>query len=76
MAGELRSLAGEAGVVLHAVPVERASLMGLGEQFHYLIRRSFKRLKFENPSISDELLLDVACKAHDDSAGINGLVPT
>lgn len=76
MAGELQNWAGEAGVGLHAVAVERASLMGLKEQIHYPIRRSFKKLKLGNPSISDEILLDVPCKAYHDSAEINGPVST
>lgn len=76
VAGEVQVWAGEAGVVLHAVGVERASSMGLGEQIHHPLRRSFLKLKSENPNVSDELLLDVAVKAHNDSSGLNGLVPT
>lgn len=76
VAAEVQVWAGEAGVVLHAVGVERASSMGLGEQIHHPLRRSFLKLKSENPTISDELLLDVAVKAHNDSGGLNGLVPT
>lgn len=68
--------AGEAGVVLHAEGVKRASSMGLGELIHHHLRRSFLKLKSENPKISDEIFLDVALKAHTDFSGLNGLVPT
>lgn len=76
IAADVQKWAGEAGVILHAVGVERASSMGLGEQVHHPLRRSFLKLRSENPAVSDELLLDVAVKAHNDSSGLNGLVPT
>lgn len=76
VAAEVQAWAGEAGVVLHAVGVERASSMGLGEQIHHPLRSSFLKLKSENPTVSDELLLEVAVKSHNDSSGLNGLVPT
>lgn len=50
--------------------------MGLGEQIHQPLCRSFSKLKSENPAVSDELLLEFAVKSHKDSSGRNGLVPT
>lgn len=76
VAAEVQLRAGEASVVLHAVGVETASSMGLGEQIHYPLRRSYLKLRSENPRFSDELLLNVVVKAHNDSGGLNGIVPT
>lgn len=49
--------------------------MGLGEQVHHPICSTFLKLRLEDNGASDELLLNIACKAHNDSSGLNGLVP-
>lgn len=62
MAGDLQQLAGEARFVLH-------SSVSLGEQVHHQLRQTLKNLKLENPLVTDNILLDVVCKAHNDSEG-------
>ena len=72
----MQKWAGEAGVTLHPVAVESPSSLGLGERIHSPLRKTVARLRRENPSTPLAMLLQVACKAHNDSAGIDGLVPT
>jgi hypothetical protein len=50
--------------------------MGIGERIHSPLRRSYLKLRQEHPNMSKDLLLDAAVKAHNDTSGVNGLVPT
>lgn len=76
VATSLQHWAGEAGITLYPVAVEASSSMGTGERIHGPLRRTVQKLRLENPTVSLDMLLDVATKAHNDSAGVNGLVPT
>jgi hypothetical protein len=76
MSKEFQSWSAEAGISCHPIAVEQASSMGIGERIHGPLRRTFLKLKLQHPTAPKELLLDVALKGYNDSAGINGLVPT
>jgi hypothetical protein len=68
--------AGEAGITCHPVATEQANSMGIGERIHSPLRRTYLKLRQEHPNMSKDLLLDAAVKAHNDTSGVNGLVPT
>jgi Reverse transcriptase (RNA-dependent DNA polymerase) len=72
-------------MVIHLIfaPVESHSSLGLVERMHGPIRNIYKKLMLERPSNPDqrrvkpkELLLAAATKALNDTAGVQGLVPT
>lgn len=50
--------------------------MGVCERYHEPLRRIFKKIVFETPSISPLLALSSACKAMNDTMGPEGFVPT
>lgn len=72
----MQQWAGEAGIVLHTVPVDHPSAMSLGEQIHEPIKKVFQKHRLKNLRVSGELFLEVVVKRHVDSSGINGVVPT
>jgi hypothetical protein len=76
MSKEFQSWSAEAGISCHPIAVVQASSMGIGERIHRPLRRTFLKLKLLHPTAPKELLLDMALKGYNDSAGINGLVPT
>jgi hypothetical protein len=67
---------GEAGITCHPVATEQANSMGIGKRIHSPLRRTYLKLRQEHPNMSKDLLLDAAVKAHNDTSGVNGLVPT
>jgi hypothetical protein len=73
---EFQKWAGKACIPCHPVATEQAKSMGIGERIHSLLRRTYLRLRQEHPNMSKGLLLDAAVKAHNDTSGVNGLVPT
>lgn len=64
------------GIVLHSVVAENSRSVGLGESVHYSTQRTYLRLKHDNPTADHQHFLHVAVTAHNDCAGIDGLVPT
>jgi hypothetical protein len=63
------------------VPVEAINTMGLVERYHKPLCQAYKIIddKFKdnsNGSIPKALILQMAVKAVNDTAGYNGLVPT
>ena len=59
------------------MPVEAYWSIGKVERYHAPIRRAFDIFDSElGPSITDEAKLQMACKAVNDTAGPDGLVPT
>ena len=50
--------------------------MGKGETYHSFLRRIYNIAKDEHPGVENELVLSMAVKALNDTAGPEGLVPT
>src|SRR5271154_2301917 len=59
-----------------AVPVEAHWSVGLVERAHPALQRAYQIITEECPDIQKELALQMAVKAVNDTAGLNGLVPT
>ena len=73
---EFRSDAKAMSVHVHEVPVEAHNSVGKVERYHAPLRRAYSILRAELPDASQEIFLQMAIKAINDSAGPNGLVPT
>jgi len=58
------------------VPVEAHNSVGKVERYHAPLRRAYEIISFELKGASEELILQMAVKAVNDSAGPDGLVPT
>jgi hypothetical protein len=76
MSKEFQSWSAEAAISCHPIAVEQSSSMGISKRIYGPLRRTFLKLKLQHPTVPKELLLDMALKGYNDSAGINGLVPT
>ncbi|KAI0992456.1 hypothetical protein K3495_g15729, partial [Podosphaera aphanis] len=57
-------------------PVEAHHSLGRVERYHIPLRRVYKIISEEDPSLSKEMKLQMALKALNDTVGPNGLVPT
>jgi len=73
---EFRSSAKAMSIQVHEVPVEAHNSVGKVERYHAPLRRAYRILKAELNGTSDEIILQMAVKAVNDSAGPDGLVPT
>jgi hypothetical protein len=58
------------------VPVKAHNSVGKVERYHTLLRRAYEIISLELNGASEELVLQMAVKAVNDSAGPDGLVPT
>ena len=73
---EFRQLAGTMLIKVTAVLVEAHNSIRKVERYYSPIRRAFKILKAEMPGTDDNVILQIAFKAINDTAGPNGIVPT
>jgi hypothetical protein len=73
---EFKQLANSVGTDLKAVPVEAHHSIGVVERYHTPIRRAFKIIQLECPELNQDMQLQMAVKAINDTAGPDGLVPT
>ena len=75
---EFRHLAKSMAIEVKEVPVESHHSIGLVERYHAPLRRAYEILEDElnNEQIDKDMILQMAVKAVNDSAGPNGLVPT
>ncbi len=74
---EFRHNAKSMAIDVKEVPVEAHHSVGKVERYHAPLRRAFKIISNElNDKTSDEIILQMAVKAINDSAGPNGLIPT
>jgi len=73
---EFRSCAKAMSIEIQEVPVEAHNSVGKVERYHGPLRRAFNILKSELPDLDDELILQMAVKAVNDTAGPDGIVPT
>jgi hypothetical protein len=74
---EFKSTARTMGIVCREVPVEAHWSIGKVERYHAPLRRAYEIFDNElKGKVSDEQKLQMACKAINDTAGPDGLVPT
>jgi di/tripeptidase len=77
-ATEFKQLASSMSIEVKEVPVEAHNSVGLVERYHALLRRAYEIMKEElkDEHIDKEIILQMAVKAVNDSAGPDGIVPT
>jgi hypothetical protein len=63
------------GVTIKLSPVESYNSLGQNERLHRPLRRCFRKIKNDIPSLPDDVSLRVAIKAINDNVGPNGLIP-
>ena len=64
------------GIDLRVSGIESHNSLGLGERYHSPLRRIFRKLKHEAPSLDNGLILRLATKAMNDTVGPEGYVPS
>ena len=70
-----RHLLQSVGIKRHDSGVESHNALGVGEKYHDFLRRIFRKVRSEHPSIPAEDCLSLAVSAMSNTAGPNGLVP-
>jgi hypothetical protein len=75
---EFKQLARLMAIIVKEVPVEAHNSIGLVERYHGPLRRSYEIIceELKDEHIDKDMILQMAVKAVNDSAGPNGLVPT
>jgi hypothetical protein len=73
---EFRQHASSLNIDIKEVPVEAHNSIGKIERYHGPLRRAYEILTAELPSTNKEIVLQMAIKAINDSAGPDGIVPT
>jgi len=73
---EFRQQAKAMAIKVKEVPVEAHNSVGKVERYHTPLRRAYEIISLELNGASEELVLQMAVKAVNDSAGPDGLVPT
>jgi hypothetical protein len=73
---EFKQLANSVGTRVKIVPVEAHHSIGLVERYHGPIRRAYETITAEIRDIDNDMALQMAFKAVNDTAGPNGLIPT
>lgn len=63
-------------MAVEITPIESSNSMGIGERYHAPLRRIFLKIQHDSPGTDKELILAIANKAMNDTAGPEGLVPT
>ncbi|POS82075.1 hypothetical protein EPUL_006366, partial [Erysiphe pulchra] len=64
------------GIETKEIPVESANSMGIVERYHKPLRRAYSIIKEETKSTDKNLILQMAIKAINDTAGLDGIIPT
>ncbi len=72
---EFRQNAAALSSIVKEVPVEAHWSIGIVERYHAVLRRAF-RIIVQEISTTNEMALQMSCKAVNDTAGPDGLVPT
>ena len=73
---EFRQQTKAMAIEVKEVPVEAHNSVGKVERYHAPLRRAYEIISSELEDASEELILQMAVKAVNDSAGPDGLVPT
>ena len=63
-------------IQLQVTGIESHNSLSAGETYHAVLRRCYNKIRTDFPKLSDELLLAMATKAMNDTAGPSGLIPT
>jgi di/tripeptidase len=75
---EFKQVASSMSIEVKEVPVEAHNSVGLVERYHAPLRRAYEMLREElkDEHVDREMILQMAVKAVNDSAGPDGIVPT
>lgn len=75
---EFGDLCEQRGITLKIVPIEAHNAIGKGERYHGPLRRAFEIIDKEMAGLGvhESVILQMAVKAVNDSAGPKGLIPT
>jgi hypothetical protein len=75
---EFRQLANSMAIEIKEVPVKAHNSVGQVERYYTPLRRAYEIIQDElkNEQIDKEMMLQMAVKAINDSAGPDGIVPT
>jgi hypothetical protein len=71
-----RDIVSISGVKLKLTPIESHNSLTVGERYHNLLHRIYRKVKHDHPAISESLALSLANKSMNDTTGPEGLVPT
>ena len=63
------------GTTIKSVPVEAYNLIGIIERYYSPLRRIYHIITSEILGINKDIALQMAFKAINDSAGLDGLIP-
>jgi hypothetical protein len=74
VSNEFKQYASVMGVGTKGVPVEAYNSIGMVERYHGLIRRVYQIIVSEIPELDKDMALQMAFKAINDLAGLDGLV--
>lgn len=69
-------LCDNAGIECQESGIEHHNALGPGERYHDPLRRVFRKVKHEHPSLNNELALRLSVKAINDTMGPEALVPS
>ena len=72
---EFKYYAATIGVTTKLVPVESHNSIGMVERYHGPLRRAYQIITTKIPEISKEIALQIAFKAINNTASLEGLVP-
>ena len=64
------------GIKLELSPIESHNSLTVGERYHDPLRRIYRKVRHDFPTLSESLALSLANKAMNDTMGPEGLVPT
>ena len=73
---EFRQQAKAMAIEVKEVPIKAHNSVGKVERYHTPLRHAYEIISSEMDGASEELILQMAVKAVNDSAGLDGLVPT
>jgi hypothetical protein len=71
-----RDIASISGVKLEISPIESHNSLTVGERYHDPLRRIYRKVRHDFPTITETLASSLANKAMNDTIGTEGLVPT
>ena len=63
------------GTKIKIIPIEAYYLVGIVEQYYNIVRRAYKIIIAEIKGINKDVVLQIAFKAINDTAGLDGIVP-
>ena len=73
---EFKQYASAIGINTKAAPIEAHNLIRIVKRYYGLIRRVYQIIAIELPDLDKDVALQIAFKAINNTAGLDGLVPT